>query len=199
MNTTLIIVGFHLALLAGANVGLAQEKTDSNKVQELKKGDPSLPPPTGANQSAKAGAEEPSAKQHSAPHETAFYKGVLTAPGASNDVDTAPAKHWVKSDAADQIPIAGYRLRKLTPEQRHEIANELSSQREAPTASPAGGNYAVIGAEVPASIALQSLAAIPDGLADRFIELRGTGFMRTGGKLVIVDRDNNLVVGVLES
>jgi hypothetical protein len=29
--------------------------------------------------------------------------------------------------------------------------------------------------------------------------LRGTGFMRTGGKLVIVDRDNNLVVGVLES
>ena len=32
----------------------------------------------------------------------------------------------------------------------------------------------------------------------KFPGLRGTAFMRAGGKVLVVDLDNNLVVGVLE-
>ena len=39
---------------------------------------------------------------------------------------------------------------------------------------------------------------MPDALTVKFPGLRGTAFMRVGGKVLVVDLDNNLVVGVLE-
>jgi hypothetical protein len=52
--------------------------------------------------------------------------------------------------------------------------------------------------EVPAGVALTALSPVPQALADKFTELRGTTFMRSAGKIVIVDPKNNLVVGLLE-
>jgi hypothetical protein len=202
MQNFVPVLAVGLTILAGAamaGAATAQAPT-AQKTEEIKKQD-TVPPATDPKLTEQAGTTEPGAKvQATNPDPNAvFVKGVLAVPGASTDVDTAPAKHWARTDADDQIPIAGYRLKKLDAQQRQLIAQELASQRDAPTASPAGASYAVIGAEVPAGVALTALSPMPQGLADKFTELRGTTFMRSAGKIVIVDPNNNLVVGLLES
>ena len=191
-----------LALLVGsAALGIARAQAPPPpNADALKKQDP-VPPATEPKLSEQAGTTEPSAKvAATSPDPNAvFVNGVLAVPGANRDVDTAPAKHSARTDADDKLPIAGYRLKKLNPQQRQEIAQELTSQRDAPTASPAEGSYAVIGAEVPSAVALSTLSPVPQALADKFTELRGTKFMRSAGKILIVDPNNNVVVGLLES
>ena len=190
-----ILIGGAFAASGGAS---AQAPSSPNQ-EEVKKQD-SVPPATAPKLTEQSGKTEPSAKvEGTSPHpNSVFVNGVLAVPGASTDVDTAPAKHWARTNADDQIPIAGYRLKKLEPQQLREIAQELASQREAPAASPAPGNYAVIGAEVPANVALAALNPMPQSVGDKFVELRGTAFMRSAGKLLIVDPKNNIVLGVLE-
>jgi hypothetical protein len=191
-------------LLAGTLVAPAAVKAqptsgpNQNEV-EVKKQDP-VPPATDPKLTEQSGKTEPSAKVPGTNQDpnAVFVNGVLAVPGANTDVDTAPAKHWARTNADDQIPIAGYRLKKLDAQQLQQIAQELKSQREAPSASPSTGSYAVIGAEVPAEVAFTTLSPVPQTLTDKFTELRGTAFMRSAGKLVIVDPNNNLVVGVLE-
>jgi hypothetical protein len=201
MQNLVSVLAFALTILAGAAIAgaaTAQAPTDQ-KTEEIKKQDP-VPPATDPKLTEQAGTTEPSSKvpaTNTDPN-AVFVKGVLAVPGASTDVDTAPAKHWARTDADDQLPIAGYRFKKLDAQQKQLIAQELNAQRDTPTASSAGGSYAVIGAEVPAGVALTSLSPMPQTLADKFTELRGTTFMRSAGKIVIVDPKNNLVVGLLE-
>ena len=126
--------------------------------------------------------------------------GALAVPGALAETETTPAKHSARIAADDKLPIAAFRLRRLTEAQRREIAQLLGSQRRI---VPAGGGNAavagdmVVGALVPAS-ALDALTPVPDAVAAKFAELRGAGFMRAEGKLLLVDLDNMLVIGVLE-
>jgi hypothetical protein len=172
-------------------------KADEGGKQAIQKQDP-VPPATGRNLPEQAGTTEPSSKvAGTAPNPNVFEKGVLTVPGARTDVDTAPAKFFARTDADDQLPIAGYRLKHLTADQRREIASLLGDQRGAAGTNSASA-YAVLGAEVPSSVAQQALAPVPENLTSKFPELRGTAFMRAANKLVVVDMDNNQVVGVLE-
>jgi hypothetical protein len=177
---------------------LGAQPTPPPNQEEVKKQD-SVPPATAPKLTEQSGKTEPSGKiEGTSPHPNAvFVNGVLDVPGASKDVDTAPAKHSSRTNADDQLPIAGYRLKKLDAQQLQQIAQELTAQRDAPAASPAPGNYAVVGSEVPADVALNALNTVPQTLTDKFIELRGTAFMRSAGKIVIVDPKNNVVVGVL--
>jgi hypothetical protein len=189
-----------LTLLLGAGItgpSVAQTAGDAGK-EAIRKQDP-VPPAVDPKPSEQAGTTEPSAKvQGTNPDPNAvFVKGVLAVPGANTDGDTAPAKHWARTNQDDQIPIAGYRLKQLEAQQLKLIAQELSAQRDAPTAAASGGNYAVIGAEIPADTARQALSQVPDALADKFSALRGAAFVRAGGKIVIVDPKNNIVIGVL--
>jgi hypothetical protein len=187
------------ALLAGDGSAVAQA-VDDQKKEELKRQD-TVPPATAPKAAEQAGTTEPSAKVNTTNPQpsSVFVDGVLSVPGAATDVDTAPAKHSARSNADDQIPIAGYRLKTLNPEERQLIARELRSQRDAPTAAPGDDAYAVIGAELPANVAFKSLTQIPDALADKFSQLRGAAFMHSAGKIVIVDPKNNIVIGVLDS
>jgi hypothetical protein len=193
---------FLLALTIAAAMGAsdASVAVDAKTKEELKKTDP-VPPAAAPTSSEQAGTTEPGAKVEgtSLDPNAVFHKGVLTVAGASTDVDTAPAKHWARTNADDQIPIAGYRLKALTADQLQQISQGLNSQHDAPSASPIDGNFAVIGAEVPGLVAMQALSPVPESLTSRFVELRGTAYIRSAGKIVIVDRDNNIVVGVLES
>ena len=50
---------------------------------------------------------------------------------------------------------------------------------------------------MPADVALRDLTPVPEALATKFPELQGAAFMRSAGKLLIVDHDNRLVIGVL--
>ena len=105
------------------------------------------------------------------------------------------SQHEARPD--DQIPIAGYRLKHLTADERNEIIQGLGSQRDGTPGSPRRTTMLtpIVGAEIPSRIALQGLTAMPDALTAKFPGLRGTAFMRAGGKVLVVDLDNSLVVG----
>lgn len=138
------------------------------------------------------------AAQQTADKPDVLVNGALAVPGAPADTETAPSKYSARNAASDKLPIAAFRLRHLSDDQRREIANMVGKGRAA-AIGPAGaaGSY-IVGSEVPAPVALQELAPVPDAVIARFPELAGTGYMRTDGKLLLVDLDNSLVVGVLE-
>ncbi len=190
-----------LAIAGGIAVAIGQgaDAVPQAKAQELKKQDP-VPPATGKSTSEKAGTHEPSSKAPTAKDADVLTNGALTAGGSPADVDTVPAKFSARSAADDQLPIAGYRLKHLTGGERSEIMQGIGSQRDGMPGSAQANNdaYAVVGAEIPSVVALQGLTAMPDALTAKFPGLRGTAFMRAGGKVLVVDLDNNLVVGVLE-
>jgi hypothetical protein len=187
-----------LALLQAAPVALAEGKVGGQTVQDLKKNDP-VPPATGKNLPEQAGAQEPSAKvQGTAKNDDILVNGVLTVPGALTDSETTPAKHSERVAADDKLPIAAFRLRRLTNEQRSEITQLAPPRRITPAGDGAVSEHqAIVGALVP-STALDALIPVPEAVAAKFPELRGAGFMRAGGKLLLVDLVNMLVIGVLE-
>lgn len=181
------------ACLTAVNPVYAQAVGEQKK-EEIKKQDP-VPPATGRNLSEQAGTTEPSSKVTTGGDDNVFSNGTLTVSGALPDTDTAPAKFSERTNADDQLPIAAYRLKRLSPDHRLDIARQIagtSSQQK-----PSSDGYARVGAELPAAIALDALTPVPEALASKYPELRGTASMISDGKIVIVDRDNNLVVGVL--
>jgi hypothetical protein len=195
----LVLAGvFALALLQAMTTASAQEKVDSQKAEEIKKED-SLPPATGKAPSDQAGAQEPSSKVKGMSDDTAiFVDGRLTVPGAPADSETVPSTVSARNAASDKLPIAAFRLKHLTDAQRREIAQEIGQQR-VQAIGPAGTSAQyVVGSQVPAPVALQELAPLPEALIAKLPELRGTGFMHAGSKLLLVDLDNSLVVGVLD-
>jgi hypothetical protein len=137
MHKFLLALATAIALGASNAPVAAQQPVDGKTGEGLKRSD-SAPPATAPKSSEQAGTVEPSAKVEgtSLDPNAVFEKGVLTVPGASTEVDTAPAKHWARTNADDQISIAGHRLKTLTADQLHQISQELNSQRAAPSAAP---------------------------------------------------------------
>ena len=92
--------------------------------QEIKKENP-LPPSGsagGQNHSDQNAKQELSSKV--AGHQSnpeVLVNGSLTAQGAPADVDTTPSKFSARTAADDKQPIAAYRLKNLTDEQRKSI------------------------------------------------------------------------------
>lgn len=188
-----LVISLAVAVVGAAATAWAQGKPDTPAVKDIQAQD-TVPPATGRNLPEQAGTTEPSAKvPNTNPDPNVFVNGVLSVPGAMTDVDTAPAKHSARTNADDQVPIAGYRLKHLTSEQRSEIVQALGSEREARS----DGAHATIGAEIPSGVAEATVRPMPASLTDKFPGLRGTGFMRTAGKVLVVDLDDNRVVGVL--
>lgn len=189
-------VSLAAALALSAGTAIAQEKVDGQTVQQIQQ-ENSVPPSTGRTLPEQGGKTEPGAKVDGTnANHGVLVNGVLSAPGAPTDVDTAPAKYSERTNADDQVPIAGYRLKHLDRNQRNEIVQELGSQRETPVGGDNSG-YATIGAEIPSTVAEVHLTAMPEQLTQKFPGLRGTGFMRSVGKVVVVDLNNRRVVAVL--
>jgi len=180
---------------------LAQDKVDPSTTQELKKQD-TVPPATSPKRSEQAGTQEPSSKvQGTSTIADVLVNGMLTAPGAPTDVQTTPAKFSARAAADDQLPIAAYRLRHLTDDQRREIYQQLSSETGA-VFRPAAANdedRPIVGALVSADVALNKLSPIPKALAAKFSELRDATFTGSAGGLLLVDPVNRLVIGVLSA
>lgn len=115
-------------------------------------------------------------------------------PGAATDTGTTPSTFSVRNAKSDQLPIAVFRLKRLTDDQRREM---VGKPRDLAIAPAGAAEIYMVGAQVPAAVALQELAPLPNDLVARVPELGGKGLMRAGGKLVLVDLDNSLVIGVL--
>lgn len=128
-----------------------------------------------------------------------FVNGSLSVPGAPADTDTTPSKYSPRNAASDQLPIAAFRLKHLTDDQRREIYQQLTAGRGALALSPGGGEepLAIVGAEIAAEIALRDLAPVPDAVAAKFPALRDAAFLRSDGKLLLVAPTNRIVIGVL--
>jgi hypothetical protein len=182
---------FALALVGGAGFAVAQDTG-----QELKKQDP-VPPMTEPTKPDQGGKQEPSSKVPGTEGTPGvFANGTLTAPGAPTDVDTAPSKFSSRTAADDRLPIAGYRLKNLTTEQKSTIYGELGDRR---TGLPANLDeaHSVLGAEVPTDVALGALEPVPDAVTAKVPALKGLAFTMSGRKLVLVDSTMRTVVGVI--
>jgi hypothetical protein len=126
----------------------------------------------------------------------AFSNGVLTAPGALQDSETAPAKSTKRTDAADQLPIAAYALQHLSGEQRARIHGALHKAMAMAGHVPA--LQATIGAEVPTTAVLSGLEPVPDAVVAQVPELKGLVFLRAGEKILIASPTMHRVLAVLE-
>ena len=158
----------------------------------LKKDD-AVPPPSVPNQPEPA---EKAATATKAPGgdgtAAAFSNGVLTAPGAPVDVDTAPAKFSARSAADDQLTTVGYRLKRLGADQKASVYAEIAKLGPATHAQVP----AVVGEEIPTDLALGGLRPVPDAVTARFPELRGLTFATLNGKLALIDPTMRMVVDV---
>ena len=195
-------IALAFALVGSVGFGLAQDKVDPSKAEALQKQD-TVPPVAGKNPSEQAGTTEPSSKvKGTSTSADVLVNGVLAVPGAPTDVHTTPAKFSARTAADDQLPIVAHRLRHLTDDQRREIYQQLSGGRGGvfrPAAANDEDQHAVVGALVPADIALNGLSPIPVVVAARFSELRDTAFTRSAGKLQLIDPTNRLVIGILSA
>ena len=195
-------IALAFAFVGCVGFGLAQDKVDPSKVEAQQKQD-TVPPVAGKNLSEQAGTTEPSSKvKGTSASADVFVNGVLAVLGAPTEVHTAPAKFSTRTAADDQFPIAAYRLRHLTDDQWREIHQQLSGGRGGvfrPAAANDDDQHAVVGALVPANIALNGLSPIPVAVATRFSELRDAAFTRSAGKLLLIDPTNRLVIGVLSA
>jgi hypothetical protein len=184
-----------VALLGGYALASAQEKVDQNKTQELKKIDPA-PPATGDSPPAKAGAQEPGTQGKGPVASTeVLVNGRLTAPGAATDGQAVPSKYSARNAALDRLPTVAFRLNHLTEAERREIFAQLNSGRGGLALSP---GHAMVGAELPAAVALRDLKPVPEDLSAKFSGLRGTRYLAEAPNVLIVD-SNNVVVGVLSA
>jgi hypothetical protein len=147
---------------------------------------------------ALAAAAGPAAAQNKAPDDHVFVDGVLAVPGAPTDTDTVPSKVSARNAASDKLPTVAFVLKGLTDDRRREIVQALGGRPDLALSSADVADTFMVGSEVPSGVALQALAPVPEALAAKVPELRGTGFMRAGGSVVLVDLDNSLVIGVLD-
>jgi hypothetical protein len=190
-----------MALALGATISFvsAQEKVEQNTTQEPKKVDQGSPA-AGHSPSDQAGTQQPGTKGAATNAKAGpFVNGSLAVAGAPVDTETAPSKYSARNAASDQLPIAAFRLKFLTDDQRREIHQRLTGQGGSLALSPGNqDHYAMLGAEIPARVGLRDLKPVPDDLTAKLPELRGTRYLIDGPSVLIVDI-NNAVVGVLSA
>jgi hypothetical protein len=125
-----------------------------------------------------------------------FRNGVLTAPGVDPDGQTAPAKFSKRTDAADQLPIAAYALKHLTPKQRASIYGTL--HKPMAIGGDAPPTYAFVGAEIPTQVALTGLEPLPDEITSAMPELKDLVFVRSGNQILLASPTMHRILAVLE-
>lgn len=189
------------AIAACASVALAQSPAQPEpanpqpKAANETKKDP-VPPATDKSEATQAGVQEPSSKIKSSADTAVSVNGVLTAPGAATNVDTAPAKFSPRNASDDALPIAAYALKHLSADQRRGLLETLRVQRGNQSKN-VNEDFAAVGAEVPTATAVGGLSAVPDSVTANLPSLRGVAFTVVGEKVVLINPRTRVVVGVL--
>ena len=163
-----------------------------DKAPDLKKDEP-VPPATEPNKPEQGGKQEPAAKvPGSDGSAAALSNGVLTAPGALTDVDSAPSMVSSRTAADDRLAIVGYRLKHLSAEQKTSVYAEIG--KSGPT--PSFQVPVAVGAQIPSILALGGLNPLPEAVTARYPELNGMTFANLSGKLALIDPTMRIVIDV---
>jgi hypothetical protein len=187
-----------LALVCSAVVlpATSSEAQEAQKQDDLKK-QPSVPP-VDRSESDLAGKQEPSAKiANSNAHPEPLWNGALTVAGAPEDSDTIPSLHSQRTAADDKLPTAAYTFKHLTDDQRKAIRKAAAGD-VSDSGSRAIGGFAKIGAEVPPSVAWESLQPLPTPVLAQLPETKGIAFILSEDKVLLVNAKNRMVVAVLD-
>ncbi len=157
-----------------------------------------LPPATDKSEATRAGTQEPSAKAQEAAKDGkgAFEKGTLIAPGALTDVETAPAKFSARTATDDALPIAAYALKHLSGDQRRAISKAVRLHGSA--AATRDADFARVGAQVPAAVALTALNPMPEKITSSIPEMSDVMFTRIAETIVLINPRTRVVIGVIE-
>ncbi len=178
-----------MAALAGG-IGLAAAQApaspkDKGEADQQSQAEKAMRSPSG-----KAGKEEPGSHvPTSRPQEVpVLVNGVLTAPGAAADGDTAPAKFSAKNAADDKLITVAYTFKALTDEQRNAIFGALKNQ---PARTPIEAD---VGTELPLATTLN---AVPDDLAAKIPQTGAYQYAVSGNRVLLVEPFNRVVVAVI--
>lgn len=147
----------------------------------------------------KAKSAEPAPPPSATPQPSAagiFENGILSVAGADPDNQTAPARHSKRTDAADQIPIAGYALKHLSREQRSRLYQALSKPMA--ISGRTAEVERVIGAEINADVTLHALQPLPDAVTRDMPELKYLAFVQDESTVLLVSPTMHRVLAVLE-
>jgi hypothetical protein len=199
MVRALVSISLALALMGTIASAQAQSQTEGqpqgqsqDKAPDLKKDNP-VPPATEPNKPEQGGKQEPAAKvPGSDGTAAALSNGLLTAPGALTDVDTAPSKVSSRTAADDRLATVGYRLKHLSAEQKTSVYAEIG--KAGPT--PSFQVPANVGVEIPSDLALGGLNPLPAAITARHPELNGMTFANLSGKLALIDPTMRIVIDV---
>ena len=203
MLRALVSISLAFALMGTIASAQAQSQTEGqpqgqpqgqsqDKPPDLKKDDP-VPPTTEPNKSEQGGKQEPAARvPGSDGNAAALGNGLLTAPGAPTDVDTAPSKVSSRTAADDQLATVGYRLKHLSAEQKTSVYAEIAKSGSTPSFQVP----AAVGAEIPTDLALGGLNPLPEAVTARYPELNGMTFANLSGKLALIDPTMRIVIDV---
>ena len=189
------------ALFAASSFLAVSGQSQEAAKQEIKKENP-LPPggsAGGQNHSDQNAKQESSSKVAGTnPNPDVLVNGSLTAPGAPADVDTTPSKFSARTAADDKQPIAAYRLKRLTDEQRKSIRDAIGGAVTTGAGSRALDGFAKVGAEIPTAVALEQMKPIPQAVLTQLPAMNGTLYTMSEGKVLLVNATTSVVVGVLE-
>lgn len=160
--------------------------------------DPQVSNETNKDAENRAGIMEPDANVRSTTDASIFVNGVLIVPAAPTDVDIAPVEVSTRNAADDTLPIAGYVLKHLTDRQRRTIIQSVLSKQPTKAAMASADSYALVGALVPTSVALDGLSPLPEKVVASLPELTTVMFTISGEKLLLINPRIRLVIGVLD-
>ena len=191
MVGTLWRSAFGCVWLAFAVVSTPASAQTQEQAPGLKKDD-AVPPPTLPNPPEQAEKAATATKAGADGTVAALSNGMLTAPGAPVDIDTAPAKFSARTAADDQLATVGYRLKHLGADQKASAYAEIAKLGPATNAQVP----AVVVEEIPTVLALGGLRPVPESVTARFPELRGLTFATLNGKLALIDPIMRMVVDV---
>ena len=126
---------------------------------------------------------------------SASTKPIQPVPGAMPDSDDVPSTISEKNARDDQLPLAAFRLRNLTDEQRQAIYRSVTVnvQKNQPLATSIGTPVDV-GTALPRNLPLSPL---PAEVTNRIPEVKDLQFGFSGDKLLLVDPFYRQVLAVI--
>jgi hypothetical protein len=125
---------------------------------------------------------------------SAGTKPIQPVPGAMPDSDDVPSTISEKNARDDQLPLAAFRLKNLTDEQRQAIYRSVMANMQKNQLPTSIGTPVDVGTALPRNLPLSPL---PAEVTNRIPEVKDLQFGFSGDKLLLVDPFYRQVLAVI--